>query len=89
MAQPDTKALSAHVPLPSAEQAEQMAARLERSRGWIVKQALLAWIDQEEQRNRLSRDAMAGLNAGHHIDQQAIQAWAESLGSEVPLPVPR
>jgi predicted transcriptional regulator len=24
-----------------------MASRLERSRGWVMKQALAAWVDQE------------------------------------------
>ena len=36
---------------------DQMAARLERSRGWIMKQALSAWLDQEEYSGRL-REAM-------------------------------
>ncbi len=30
-----------------------MAARLERSRGWVMKQALAAWVDQEEERHRM------------------------------------
>ncbi len=38
----ETKVLTAHVPLPLAEKVDQIAARLERSRGWIVKQALTA-----------------------------------------------
>lgn len=37
-----TKVLTAHIPLPLAEKVVQMAVRLERSRGWIVKQALAA-----------------------------------------------
>ncbi|WP_207650569.1 ribbon-helix-helix domain-containing protein [Acidithiobacillus albertensis] len=32
-----TKVLTAHVPLPLADKVDQMASRLERSRGWIVK----------------------------------------------------
>lgn len=43
--QTETKVLTAHVPLPLAEKVDQITARLERSRGWIVKQALTAWID--------------------------------------------
>jgi predicted transcriptional regulator len=42
MAQVETKVLTAHVPLPLAEKVDQMAVRLERSRGWIVRQALSA-----------------------------------------------
>ena len=43
-----TKVITAHVPLPMADKVDQMAARLERSRGWIIKQALSAWLAQEE-----------------------------------------
>jgi predicted transcriptional regulator len=84
-----TKVLTAHVPLPLAEKVDQMAARLERSRGWIMKQALSAWIDQEEERSHLTREALADVDAGSVIDHQAVQAWANSLDTESPLPVPR
>jgi predicted transcriptional regulator len=89
MAQAETKVLTAHVPIPLAEKVDQMAARLERSRGWIMKQALSAWIDQEEERSRLTREALADVDAGRVIDHQAVQAWADSLSSDTPLPVPR
>jgi predicted transcriptional regulator len=89
MAQTETKVLTAHVPLPLAEKVDQMATRLERSRGWIVKQALSAWIAQEEERNRLTREALADVDAGRVIDHQAVQAWADSLNTDTPLPLPR
>ncbi len=85
----NTKVLTAHVPLPLAERVDQMAARLERSRGWIMKQALSAWIDQEEERSRLTQEALADVDAGRVIDHQAVQAWADSLSTDKPLPVPR
>jgi predicted transcriptional regulator len=89
MAQTKTKVLTAHVPVQMAEKVDQIAGRLERSRGWIMKQALSAWIDQEEERNRLTREALADVDAGHVIDHQAVQAWADSLDSDTPLDVPR
>jgi predicted transcriptional regulator len=89
MAHTDTKVLTAHVPLLLAEKVDQLAARLERSRGWIVKQALSAWIDQEDERSRLTREALADVDAGHVVDHQAVQAWADSLGTANPLPAPR
>lgn len=85
----DTKVLTAHVPLPLAEKVDELAARLERSRGWIVRQALAAWVDQEEERRRLTLEALADVDAGHVIDHQSVQAWADSLDSDKPLPVPR
>ncbi len=84
----NTKVLTAHVPLDIAEKVDQMALRLERSRGWIVKQALSAWINQEEERSRLTREAMADVDVGHVIDHQAVQAWADSLSQVKPQPLP-
>ena len=89
MAHADTKVLTAHVPLALAEKVDQLAARLERSRGWIVKQALAAWIDQEEERDRLTREALADVDAGRLIDHQTVQSWADGLSSDQPLPIPR
>ena len=85
----DTKVLTTHVPLALAEKVDQLAARLERSRGWIVKQALAAWIDQEEERRRLTLEALTDVDAGLVIDHQAVQAWAGSLDADKPLPIPR
>ena len=88
MARVETKVLTAHVPLPLAEKVDQLATRLERSRGWIMKQALSAWIDQEEERSRLTREALADVDMGCVIDHQSVQAWAESLNTDTPLPTP-
>ncbi|MBK6639294.1 MAG: ribbon-helix-helix protein, CopG family [Rhodocyclaceae bacterium] len=88
MGHTESKVFTAHVPLQLAEKVDQLAARLERSRGWIVKQALAAWIDQEEERTRLTHEALADVDAGRVIDHQAVQAWADSLSSDQPLPVP-
>jgi predicted transcriptional regulator len=84
-----TRSVTAHVPVELAERVDDLAERLDRSRNWIVKQALSAWLDQEEERSRLTREALADVDAGRVIDHQAVQAWAESLGTDSPLPVPR
>ncbi len=88
MAHTETKVLTAHVPLPLAQKIDQLASRLDRSRGWVVKQALEAWVDQEEERNRLTREALADVDAGRVSDHQSVLAWADSLGTTHPLPVP-
>lgn len=89
MPKTDTRVLTAHVPVPLAEKVDQLANRLERSRGWIMKQALSAWIAQEEERDRLTHEALADVDAGRIIDHQAVQAWADSLNNDEPLPSPR
>lgn len=84
-----TKVLTAHVPLAMADKVDEIAARLERSRGWVMKQALSTWIAQEEMRDTLTREALADVESGHVIDNQSVQDWAASLSSDQPLPVPR
>ena len=84
-----TRSVTAHVPVELAERVDEIAERLERSKNWIVKQALSAWLDQEEERSRLTREALADVDTGRVIDHQAVQAWADSLSTETPLPVPR
>ncbi|PUA27893.1 MAG: CopG family transcriptional regulator [Cellvibrio sp. 79] len=89
MAATDTKVITAHVSLPMAEKIDELATRLERSRGWIIKQALAAWIDQEEERSRLTREALEDVDHGQIVDHQSVLAWAESLSTDKPLPVPK
>ena len=89
MAQAETRVLTAHIPLPLAKKVDKMASRLERSRGWIMKQALSAWVEQEEERCRLTQEALADVDKGRVIEHQAVMAWAESLSTDSPLPIPR
>ena len=84
-----TKVLTAHVPLPLAEKVDEIGKRLERSRGWIVKQALSAWVEQEEERHRLTLEALEDVDAGRLIDHREVQAWSASLGTDAPLEVPK
>jgi predicted transcriptional regulator len=84
-----TKVLTAHVPLPLAAKVDELAARLERPRGWVVKQALALWVDQEEQRRQLTLDALADVDSGRVIDHASVREWADSLDTDRPLPVPR
>ncbi|MFZ4380860.1 MAG: CopG family ribbon-helix-helix protein [Sandarakinorhabdus sp.] len=82
----DTRVITAHVPLGLADKVEAMAARLDRSRGWVMKQALTAWVDQEEERHRLTLMALEDVDAGRVIDAAAITAWADSLSTDRILP---
>lgn len=84
-----TRSVTAHVPVELADRIDEVAERLERSKNWIVKQALSDWLAQEDERSRLTLEALADVDAGRVIDQQAVQDWAESLSTESPLPVPR
>jgi predicted transcriptional regulator len=78
----DTKVITTHLPLPLADKLDAMAAQMDRSRGWIMKQALSAWVQQEEELNRLTREAMADVDAGRVVDHSVVRAWSGRLGSQ-------
>lgn len=84
----DTRVLTAHVPTGLADKVDALAQRMDRSRGWIMKQALSAWIDQEEERHKLTLEAMDDVDAGRVIDHASVLAWADSLSTDNPLPPP-
>jgi predicted transcriptional regulator len=83
-----TRVVTAHIPLELAEKIDSMAERLERPRGWIVKKALAAWVEEEELRDRLTLEAIDEADRGLLIDDDKVKAWAASLASMQPLPVP-
>jgi predicted transcriptional regulator len=85
----ETKVVTAHLPLPLAQKVDELATRLDRPRGWIVKQALSAWIEQEEERRRMTLEGLGDVDAGRTVPHGEVKAWADSLGTERPLPPPR
>lgn len=89
MAQAETRVLTAHVPVALAEKVDQLAERLERPKSWVMKQALSAWISQEEERHQMTLEALASVDAGRVISHQAVKDWALSLSTGNPLPLPK
>ncbi len=83
----DTRVMIAHIPLPLAEKVDAMADRLDRSRGWIIKQALAAWLADEEERYQMTLDGLADIDAGRVVDHAIVHAWIASLGTDNPLPL--
>jgi predicted transcriptional regulator len=53
-----------------------------------MRQPLAARIDQQEERHRMTLEALADVDAGWVIDHQTVQAWADSLGTDHPSPPP-
>ena len=84
----DTKVITAHVPVPLAEKVDLLANRLERSKAWIMKQALAAWIEQEEERHKLTLEALADVDNNNVVEHQSMLDWAQSLNTDKPKSVP-
>ena len=74
-----TRVVTAHIPIELAEQVDELAARLDRPKGWIVKQALASWVALEAKRQQLTLEGLADVDAGRVVDHASINAWAKSL----------
>jgi predicted transcriptional regulator len=88
MANADTRVFTSHVPVPLADQVDALATRMERSRGWIIKQALAEYVALEERRYQLTLKGLASVDAGEGLPQESVEAWIDSLGTDQPLPMP-
>lgn len=84
-----TRVLTAHIPEELAEKVDRYAQSMERSRAWIVKQALSNWVDWEEGKHRMTLEGLAAVDRGELIDDAEVKAWIESLDTDNPLPAPK
>jgi predicted transcriptional regulator len=62
-----TRVVTAHVPSDLAKKLDTLAARLDRPKGWIVKEALASFVALEEKRYRLTLEALADVDAGRTV----------------------
>jgi predicted transcriptional regulator len=83
------RTMTAHIDDALAERVDELAKRLDRPRGWLISKALEQMLEVEETRDRLTREGLASLRAGAKIQHEKVRAWAESLNTDKPLPLPK
>lgn len=83
-----TQTVTAHIPKELVARVDAMAAFEDRPRGWVVKQALADWVYTAEERHRMLQEAFDDVEAGRLIAHENMIAWAESIGTDKPLPLP-
>ncbi|SJM90951.1 CopG family ribbon-helix-helix protein [Crenothrix polyspora] len=75
----NSRVVTAHIPVDLAEQVDLLSTRLDRPKGWIVRQALTSWVALEAKRHQLTLEGLADVDAGRVVDHASVAAWAESL----------
>ncbi len=83
-----TQTVTAHISKELVSKVDAMAALLDRPRGWAVKEALADWVAVQEEREILTLQAMDSVTKGIGIPHEEMTIWANSLGTEYPLPPP-
>jgi predicted transcriptional regulator len=84
-----TKVLTAHIPTSLAKKVDKLAEKLERSRAWVIKQALSAWVAEEEEHYKLTIEALKEVKSGQVVDHDDVEKWADSLTGQHPKPAPK
>jgi predicted transcriptional regulator len=69
-----------HIPRPGTEAQEQRR---------LADEADARDPDVAERRHQRTLRALADVNSGRLIDDEAMQAWADSLGTDHELPIPQ
>lgn len=70
------RVVTAHIPQALAREVDRLASRLDRPRGWLVKEALERYVELERKRHALTLEALADVEAGRVVDHAEVEAWA-------------
>ena len=74
-----TRVVTAHLPTELAKKLDGLADRLERPRGWLVKEAVEAYVGLAEERRRETLEALREVTAGQVVEHLEVEAWAAGL----------
>ena len=73
------RVLTAHIPVDLAKEVDRLALRLDRPKGWVVKEALKRYVELELKRHALTLEALADVDSGRTLDQSDVESWAKAL----------
>ncbi|MEA3276489.1 MAG: ribbon-helix-helix protein, CopG family [Pseudomonadota bacterium] len=83
---------SVRMPDDLLEHLEETAARLRRSKGWIINDAVREYLEREERRRQRlleTQEALADLDADRVTDGDAVLEWIDSWGTPEEREPPR
>lgn len=73
------RVVTTHLPIALAREIDRIAERLDRPRGWVVKEALTRYVDLERRRAALTKEGLDDIDAGRVVDHAEVEAWAATL----------
>jgi predicted transcriptional regulator len=72
----DGRVVTAKLPEDLVSEMDSVAARIDRSKSWIVKQAVAEWLAEERRRDEMTLEALDDVDQGQTIPHADIQQWA-------------
>lgn len=68
------RVVTASLPEALVSQLEEIARRSDRSKSWIVRQAVSEWVAEEQRRYELTLEAIKSVEEGRTFSQEEIEA---------------
>jgi len=83
------KTVTAQLPVTLVDRMDEMAARLDRSKQWLVRKAVVAYMARAERERQMIQEGLDDVDAGRFVSMAAMEKWADSLGTDNELPLPK
>jgi Predicted transcriptional regulator len=71
------RVVTAKLPDKLASRMDAVADRIERSKSWIVRQAVTEWLAEEQRRYELTLEALGDVDEGRMIGHDDVKKWAD------------
>ncbi len=76
----NTRVVTAHLPGELAERLDELSEDMDRPRGWLVKEAIQAYVDLADERRRETMAALKEVDSGKLVEHSEVETWARGLG---------
>jgi predicted transcriptional regulator len=69
----DGRVVTAKLPEDLVSRMDEIAERMDRSKSWIVRQALVEWLAEEQRRYELTLEALKSVDEGRTFTQEEVE----------------
>lgn len=67
------RVVTAKLPGDLVSQMDEIAGRIDRSKSWIVRQAVAEWLAEEQRRHELTLEALKSVDEGRTLTQEEVE----------------
>ncbi len=78
----DERVVTANLPNELVSRMDEVAQRIDRSKSWIVRQAVAEWLAEERRRHELTLEALKDVDEGRTIPHEEVLAMLEERKRE-------
>ena len=78
----DGRVVTANLPNDLVARMDEIADRIDRSKSWIVRQAVSEWLAEEQRRHELTLEALKSVDEGRTIPHEEVVARMEQRKRE-------